>query len=162
MINKKINGLVQNNAKTLVMNLLNLRYWWRWEPCTHARTHVRLINATALKILFEHDHNQPIKIGQRCAGKLSILRHHTCIFPILVLSFLVFSSCLSAKNYARVFVKVRFTLLKMLGSIKIVLLLGVIYLCRAAEEDVLDLTDSDFASTLGQHDTALVMFYAPW
>lgn len=50
----------------------------------------------------------------------------------------------------------------MLGSLKIVLLLGVIYLCRAAEEDVLDLTDSDFSSVLGQHDTALVMFYAPW
>ena len=50
----------------------------------------------------------------------------------------------------------------MLGSLKIVLLLGVIYLCRAAEEDVLDLTDSDFSSVLAQHDTALVMFYAPW
>lgn len=61
-----------------------------------------------------------------------------------------------------VFCKVPITLLKMLGSIKIVLLLGVIYLCRAAEEDVLELSDSDFASTLAQHDTALVMFYAPW
>ncbi|XP_026319359.1 protein disulfide-isomerase A3 [Hyposmocoma kahamanoa] len=50
----------------------------------------------------------------------------------------------------------------MLGSIKVLLLIGVIYLCRAAEEDVLELSDSDFASTLAQHDTALVMFYAPW
>ncbi|XP_063616437.1 protein disulfide-isomerase A3 [Cydia splendana] len=50
----------------------------------------------------------------------------------------------------------------MMGSLKIVLFLGVIYLCRAAEEDVLDLTDSDFSSVLSQHDTALVMFYAPW
>lgn len=51
---------------------------------------------------------------------------------------------------------------KMLGSLKIVLLLGVIYLCKAAEEDVLELSDSDFSSVLAQHDTALVMFYAPW
>ncbi|XP_049882601.1 protein disulfide-isomerase A3 [Pectinophora gossypiella] len=50
----------------------------------------------------------------------------------------------------------------MLGSLKLVLFLGVIYLCRAAEEDVLDLTDSDFSSVIAQHDTALVMFYAPW
>lgn len=50
----------------------------------------------------------------------------------------------------------------MLGSLKIVLLLGVIYLCRAAEEDVIDLTDSDFSTIISQHDTALVMFYAPW
>lgn len=50
----------------------------------------------------------------------------------------------------------------MLGSLKIALLLGIIYLCRAAEEDVLDLTDSDFSTVLPQHDTALVMFYAPW
>ncbi|KAL0850847.1 hypothetical protein ABMA28_006764 [Loxostege sticticalis] len=50
----------------------------------------------------------------------------------------------------------------MLGSLKIVLLLGVIYLCKAAEEDVLDLTDSDFSTVISQHDTALVMFYAPW
>lgn len=50
----------------------------------------------------------------------------------------------------------------MFNSIKLVLLLSVVYLCRAAEEDVLDLTDSDFSSVLSQHDTALVMFYAPW
>ena len=28
--------------------------------------------------------------------------------------------------------------------------------------DVADLTDSDFDSTLEDHDLALVMFYAPW
>ncbi|XP_028029914.1 protein disulfide-isomerase A3 [Bombyx mandarina] len=50
----------------------------------------------------------------------------------------------------------------MFGSLKFVLLLGIIYLCKAAEEDVLDLTDSDFSAVLSQHDTALVMFYAPW
>lgn len=50
----------------------------------------------------------------------------------------------------------------MLGSLKLVLFLGVIYLCKAAEEDVLELTDSDFSSAISQHDTALVMFYAPW
>ncbi|XP_034837673.1 protein disulfide-isomerase A3 [Maniola hyperantus] len=50
----------------------------------------------------------------------------------------------------------------MLGSLKLVLYLAVIYVCKATEEDVLDLTDSDFASAIAQHDTALVMFYAPW
>lgn len=50
----------------------------------------------------------------------------------------------------------------MLGSLKLVFLLGVIYLCKAAEEDVLDLTDSDFSTVIAQHETALVMFYAPW
>ncbi|XP_059050936.1 protein disulfide-isomerase A3 [Achroia grisella] len=50
----------------------------------------------------------------------------------------------------------------MFNSLKIILLLGIIYLCKAAEEDVLDLTDSDFSTVVGQHDTALVMFYAPW
>lgn len=33
---------------------------------------------------------------------------------------------------------------------------------RAGEQDVLDLTDDNFASTLSQHETTLVMFYAPW
>ncbi|CAH2102160.1 unnamed protein product [Euphydryas editha] len=49
----------------------------------------------------------------------------------------------------------------MLGSLKLALFLGVIYLCKAAEEDVLELTDADFSS-ISQYDTALVMFYAPW
>ncbi|KAL4716903.1 hypothetical protein ACJJTC_012714 [Scirpophaga incertulas] len=50
----------------------------------------------------------------------------------------------------------------MLSLLKFVLLFAFIYLCKAAEEDVIDLTDSDFSSVLAQHDTALVMFYAPW
>ncbi|XP_050314144.1 protein disulfide-isomerase A3 [Anthonomus grandis grandis] len=32
----------------------------------------------------------------------------------------------------------------------------------AKEEDVLELTDADFDQKLAEHDTALVMFYAPW
>nr|QMV80798.1 protein disulfide isomerase 7 [Clitoria ternatea] len=32
----------------------------------------------------------------------------------------------------------------------------------AAEEDVLELTDSDFTATLDTYDNTLVMFYAPW
>lgn len=50
----------------------------------------------------------------------------------------------------------------MSGSLKTLFLLGLIYLCRASEEDVLDLTDSDFSTIVAEHDTALVMFYAPW
>lgn len=33
--------------------------------------------------------------------------------------------------------------------------------CFAGEQDVLELGDSDFDS-IGEHETALVMFYAPW
>lgn len=51
---------------------------------------------------------------------------------------------------------------KMLGSLKILLFLGLIYLSKATEEDVLELTDADFSSAIAQHETALVMFYAPW
>ncbi len=29
-------------------------------------------------------------------------------------------------------------------------------------DDVIELTDADFDSVLEQHETALVMFYAPW
>lgn len=50
----------------------------------------------------------------------------------------------------------------MLGSLKILLFLGLIYLSKATEEDVLELTDADFSSAIAQHETALVMFYAPW
>lgn len=35
-------------------------------------------------------------------------------------------------------------------------------LCFAAEHDVLDLTDSDFNTRIAEHETVLVMFYAPW
>ncbi|KAJ8983524.1 hypothetical protein NQ317_012015 [Molorchus minor] len=34
--------------------------------------------------------------------------------------------------------------------------------CLAKEEDVLDLGDSDFDSRIAEHETALIMFYAPW
>lgn len=34
--------------------------------------------------------------------------------------------------------------------------------CNAAESDVLDLGDSDFSTRVGEADTVLVMFYAPW
>ncbi|EDV56416.1 protein disulfide-isomerase A3 [Drosophila erecta] len=43
-----------------------------------------------------------------------------------------------------------------------VLLLGFIAISSAAEQDVLELGDDDFATTLKQHETTLVMFYAPW
>lgn len=46
--------------------------------------------------------------------------------------------------------------------IKYFTLFSILYLSHAAEEDVLDLVDSDFSSTLQSHDTTLVMFYAPW
>lgn len=36
------------------------------------------------------------------------------------------------------------------------------YTCSAKEEDVLDFEDSDFDSKIAEHETALVMFYAPW
>ncbi|KAL3289630.1 hypothetical protein HHI36_023040 [Cryptolaemus montrouzieri] len=39
------------------------------------------------------------------------------------------------------------------------------FVCHSAfskEEDVLELGDSDFATKLAEHETALVMFYAPW
>lgn len=46
------------------------------------------------------------------------------------------------------------------------LLLGVVVAALAFAgihaEDSIDLTDSDFDSTLATFDTALVMFYAPW
>lgn len=39
-----------------------------------------------------------------------------------------------------------------------VLAVGVL----AGEQDVLDLTDNDFATRISEVDTVLVMFYAPW
>ncbi|CAG9817020.1 unnamed protein product [Phaedon cochleariae] len=46
--------------------------------------------------------------------------------------------------------------------LKILTLCLLCYTCSAREEDVLDLVDSDFNSRLAEHETALVMFYAPW
>jgi len=39
------------------------------------------------------------------------------------------------------------------------LLIGLV---KCAEQDVLELTDDNFQSTLQQHETTLIMFYAPW
>lgn len=43
-----------------------------------------------------------------------------------------------------------------------VICLVIVGLANAAEQDVLELSDGDFSSTLAQHETTLVMFYAPW
>lgn len=40
--------------------------------------------------------------------------------------------------------------------------LGFIASVAGAEHDVLELGDDNFVSTLKQHETTLVMFYAPW
>lgn len=40
--------------------------------------------------------------------------------------------------------------------------LGFIASVSGAEHDVLELGDDNFVSTLKQHETTLVMFYAPW
>uniref|UniRef100_A0A1B0AKH7 protein disulfide-isomerase n=1 Tax=Glossina palpalis gambiensis TaxID=67801 RepID=A0A1B0AKH7_9MUSC len=45
---------------------------------------------------------------------------------------------------------------------KIVLFcLALALVCRA-EDQVLELTDDNFSTTLSERDTTLVMFYAPW
>ncbi|XP_055625105.1 protein disulfide-isomerase A3 [Toxorhynchites rutilus septentrionalis] len=44
----------------------------------------------------------------------------------------------------------------------VVALLLTIHTAFAAEADVLDLTDSDFSTRVGETETTLVMFYAPW
>ncbi|XP_072402081.1 protein disulfide-isomerase A3 [Diabrotica undecimpunctata] len=45
---------------------------------------------------------------------------------------------------------------------KVLTICMLFLLGSAKEEDVLDLGDSDFASRIAEHETALVMFYAPW
>ena len=42
------------------------------------------------------------------------------------------------------------------------LLLISIVFTNVLGEAVIELTDSDFESAVGEHDTVLVMFYAPW
>lgn len=43
-----------------------------------------------------------------------------------------------------------------------ILLLTFIYYCSGAENDVIELSDSNFDTDIRKIDTALVMFYAPW
>lgn len=38
----------------------------------------------------------------------------------------------------------------------------LISVSSASEQDVLELGDNDFTSKLAEHETVLVMFYAPW
>lgn len=38
----------------------------------------------------------------------------------------------------------------------------LISLGLAGELDVVELTDNDFSTKIAEHDTVLVMFYAPW
>ncbi|XP_046403308.1 protein disulfide-isomerase A3 [Ischnura elegans] len=45
---------------------------------------------------------------------------------------------------------------------KVLVLLAVICTAWATESDVLVFTDDDFSSRINEHDTVLVMFYAPW
>lgn len=47
-------------------------------------------------------------------------------------------------------------------SIHCLLLAVTISIVSAGEKDVLELGDADFTDTLKQHETTLVMFYAPW
>ncbi|XP_055606688.1 protein disulfide-isomerase A3 [Uranotaenia lowii] len=47
-------------------------------------------------------------------------------------------------------------------SVKVFCLLAVCGLALAGEADVLQLTDSDFSTRVGETETTLVMFYAPW
>lgn len=48
--------------------------------------------------------------------------------------------------------------LKPLALLLAVLAVGTL----AGDQDVLDLTDNDFTTRIGEVDTVLVMFYAPW
>ncbi|KAJ8955403.1 hypothetical protein NQ318_003501 [Aromia moschata] len=45
---------------------------------------------------------------------------------------------------------------------KLLALCLLYHTCLAKEEDVLEFSDSDFDSRIAEHETALVMFYAPW
>lgn len=46
--------------------------------------------------------------------------------------------------------------------VKLLLISCLCYTAFSKEEDVIDLGDSDFSTKLAEHETALVMFYAPW
>lgn len=43
-----------------------------------------------------------------------------------------------------------------------ILLLLTVSSSLASEQDVLEFTDSDFNNRIGEYETSLVMFYAPW
>lgn len=43
-----------------------------------------------------------------------------------------------------------------------ILVLAIIAFANGSEDDVLDLTDDDFNTRIGETETVLVMFYAPW
>lgn len=45
---------------------------------------------------------------------------------------------------------------------EIVVLMALIACSFAGEQDVLDLSDSDFSTRVAETETTLVMFYAPW
>lgn len=47
-------------------------------------------------------------------------------------------------------------------SILIITLSLFVAVALAGEADVLDLTDDDFNTRVGETETTLVMFYAPW
>ncbi|XP_063241514.1 protein disulfide-isomerase A3 [Bacillus rossius redtenbacheri] len=45
---------------------------------------------------------------------------------------------------------------------KLIFFASLVYLSSGAEKDVLELGDDDFSSVVEEHETVLVMFYAPW
>jgi hypothetical protein len=51
---------------------------------------------------------------------------------------------------------------KKMFMFKSVLLYSLVYFSHAAETDVIELSDNDFAARISEHETVLVMFYAPW
>ncbi|PNF35559.1 Protein disulfide-isomerase A3 [Cryptotermes secundus] len=46
--------------------------------------------------------------------------------------------------------------------LKSVFLYSLFYFTLAAETDVIELSDDDFSARISEHETVLVMFYAPW
>jgi protein disulfide isomerase family A protein 3 len=46
--------------------------------------------------------------------------------------------------------------------LKFLFLYSLFYFSLASESDVVELTDDDFSTRIAEHETVLVMFYAPW
>lgn len=46
--------------------------------------------------------------------------------------------------------------------LKVTFLCSLLCLSLAAENDVMELSDDDFSTRIAEHETVLVMFYAPW